>query len=120
MLKEGSSSSIQLERISGKPVPQWVDNLIRANGSAMLEHDSGERRKRSLFVRYGRYCITIRTSFERDRLEGVEGVRFLIRVWDKRKQTGTDLAMVIDRKVGEDEIKEGAKDTAPAPSNRSN
>ena len=117
MLKEESISSIQFERISGKPVPQWVENLIRVNGLAMLECDSGERRKGSLFVRYGRYCITIRTDFERDRLSDVAGVRFSIRAWDKRKRAGTDLAMVIDRKSShsldnEDERKEGMKDRA--------
>jgi hypothetical protein len=103
-MSEEGSNSIRLRRKSGAPVPAEIEDLVRVNGSTILDRG----RPKNLFIRYGHYCITIMTDLGRGEIDGVEGVRFSIGVKKRRRNKRpleTVIVMVIDR--------ESSKSTAP-------
>ena len=87
--------------ISGELIPATVIRFVQTNGMIMLEHDNGQKLNRNgyLFLRFGRYSISLRTVFAADHMEGVKGISFAVNVRRRRRRATSEtiIAMVIDQ-----------------------
>jgi len=91
--------NISTKVVSGDAVIPAILKFIETNASIMLEHDKGQLLNKNgyLFLRFGRYSVSIRTAFERDKLDDVEGIAFSAHVRRRRRHSfaETVIAMVI-------------------------
>lgn len=94
-----SGVNARMKVVSGEPVPPAVIRFVQANSMIMLEHDRGQMLNKNgyLFLRFGRYSISIRTAFARDKLDGAEGIAFSAHVRRRRRHSHSEtvIAMVV-------------------------